>query len=185
MIELVVVNIMSRSSDNRAHMLILQERGGLRKIVVALGLSEAQSIAFAMQNKRPSRKLTHDLFCAFASAFDIDMRYVIINHIEDGTYHSVILFEQEGNVQEIDARTSDAIALALRTGVPILINEELLNRTCIQDEQNGLISIPLNVVDENIIRKAMDEAVRNEDYELAKALKDELDSRSSGSAQHK
>lgn len=177
MVELVVADIMSKANDNRAHVLLLQERGGLRKIVVALGSSEAQSVALAMQGVCPSRPLTHQLFGSFADAFGIKMRYVLISSIEDGTFCSTILFEQGDEVHEVDARTSDAVTLALRANVPILITDELINRTCIRDEQNGAISIPIHAVNEKLLRKAMEEAVRNENYELAKALKDELDSR--------
>lgn len=92
-------------------------------------------------------------------------------------------FEKDDEVHEIDARTSDAIALALRAGVPILITEELLNRTCVHDEHNGAISIPIHAVNEAVLRQAMDEAVRNENYELAKALKEELDSRHAATAE--
>ncbi|MBO7273061.1 MAG: bifunctional nuclease family protein, partial [Bacteroidaceae bacterium] len=77
----------------------------------------------------------------------------------------------------VDSRTSDAIAIALRAEVPIYIREELLNRMCIRDERNGAISIPITAADENTLRAAMENAVKEENYELAMKLKEELDSR--------
>lgn len=182
MVELVVADVVSRVSNNRAYVLLLQERGGLRKIMVAIGLSEAQAIIFSMQGAQLPRPLTHELFGSVATAFGIKMQYALIYGIEDGTFCSKILFERGDEVHEIDSRTSDAIALALRAGAPILITEELLGKTCIRDEQNGAISVPIHAVNEAVLRQAMDEAVRKENYELAKALKDELDSRGSCSA---
>ena len=183
MVELVIADIMSRAADNRAYVLLLQERNGLRKIMVALGMAEAQSIIFSMQGAHPPRPLTHQLFGSLTAAFGIKMQYALISSIVDGTFCSTILFEKDDEVHEIDARTSDAIALALRAGAPILITEELLNRTCVHDEHNGAISIPIHAVNEAVLRQAMDEAVRNENYELAKALKEELDSRHAATAE--
>lgn len=177
MVELRVVDIVSKVADDRACVLLLQERAGLRKIMVALGLAEAQSIIFSRQGKVPPRPLTHHLVGSLADAFGIKMLYVLIHSINDGTFCSSILFERGDEVRKVDSRTSDAIALALLSEVPILITEELLGRTCIRDEQNGAISVPINAVKGDILRQAMDEAVRNENYELAKALKEELDSR--------
>ncbi|MBQ8364824.1 MAG: bifunctional nuclease family protein [Bacteroidaceae bacterium] len=177
MVELRVVDIVSKVADDRACVLLLQERAGLRKIMVALGLAEAQSIIFSRQGKVPPRPLTHHLVGSLADAFGIKMLYVLIHSINDGTFCSSILFERGDEVRKVDSRTSDAIALALLSEVPIFITEELLGRTCIRDEQNGAISVPINAVKGDILRQAMDEAVRNENYELAKALKEELDSR--------
>lgn len=179
MVELVVADIMSKVSDNRAYILIMQEKGGLRKILVALGFLEAQAIAFVKRGIKTDRPLTHDLFGLLASSFDIELQHVHINKIEDGTFHSQLRYKQGDEVRIIDSRTSDAIAIALRAGAPIYIDDELLNRMCIQDEKNGAISIPITVADEKTLRTAMENAVKEENYELAQALKNELDSRHS------
>ena len=105
------------------------------------------------------------------------MLSVLIYKIEDGTFFSRINFKQGDESREVDARTSDAVALALRMGAPIYITEELLNRICIRDEQGGAISIPITAADEKTLRDAMDRAVKEEKYELAMKLKEELDSR--------
>lgn len=177
MVELVVADIMSKAHDRRAHILLLQERDGFRKIIVALGMLEAQAVVFSMHGVQSPRPLTHDLFGSFAAAFNIEMLSVLIYKIEDGTFFSRINFKQGDESREVDARTSDAVALALRMGAPIYITEELLNRICIRDEQGGAISIPITAADEKTLRDAMDRAVKEEKYELAMKLKEELDSR--------
>ncbi len=177
MVELVVSDIMSKVSDQRAHVLLLREKDGLRKIIVALGLLEAQAIAFALRNVPTGRPLTHDLFGSFAAEFGIELQHALINRIEDGTFHAQLCYKQGTDVRVIDARTSDAIAIALRAAAPIYIEEELLNRMCVQDEHNGAISIPITAADEATLRVAMDNAVKEENYELAMKLKEEIDSR--------
>lgn len=177
MIELVVSDMMSKVSDHRAHVLVLQEKDGLRKIIVALGLLEAQAIAFSLRGVDVGRPLTHDLFGSLSKAFGIELQHVLIDRIEDGTFYSLLHYTQNEDSAYIDSRTSDAIAIALRAKVPIFIREELLNRMCIRDEQNGAISIPITAADEGTLRAAMENAVKDENYELAMKLKEEIDSR--------
>ena len=177
MVELVVSDMMSKVSDQRAHVLVLQEKDGLRKIIVALGLLEAQAIAFALRGVDVGRPLTHDLFGSLTNAFGIQMQYVLIERIDDGTFYSSLYYSQNDESVCIDSRTSDAIAIALRAKAPIYIREDLLNRMCIRDERNGAISIPITAADEGTLRAAMENAVKDENYELAMKLKEELDSR--------
>lgn len=177
MVELIVDDIMSKVSDHRAHVLMLKEKGGWRRIIVALGLLEAQAIVFALRNVETERPLTHDLFGIFMDEFGITMEYVLINDISDGTFRARLHCVQNGEVRDVDARTSDAVALALRAGAPIYIDEELLNRMCVRSENNGAISIPITAADEGTLRTAMENAVKEENYELAMKLKEEIDSR--------
>lgn len=177
MVELVVTDIMSKVSDHRAHVLVLQEKGGLRKMIVALGLLEAQAIAFALRGVDVGRPLTHDLFFSLTKAFGIGLQHVMIERIDDGTFYSTLCYSRNDDYACIDARTSDAVAIALKAGVPIFIREDLLNRMCIRDEQNGAISIPITAADEVTLRTAMENAIKEENYELAMKLKEEIDSR--------
>ena len=181
MVELVVKDIMSKVSDHRAHVLLLCEKDGLRKIIVALGFLEAQAIAFALRGIRTDRPLTHDLFGSVTSPFGIELRHVLINDISDGTFCSQLCYRQGDVEHMIDSRTSDAIAIALRAGATIYIREELLSRMCIRDEQNGAFSIPITAADEATLRVAIENAVKEENYELAHKLKEEIDSRHSAS----
>ena len=177
MVELVVSDMMSKVSDHRAHVLVLQEKEGVRKIIVALGLLEAQAIAFALRGVDVGRPLTHDLFGSLTNAFGIQMQYVLIERIDDGTFYSSLYYSQNEENVCIDSRTSDAIAIALRAKAPIYIREDLLNRMCIRDERNGAISIPITAADEGTLRAAMENAVKDENYELAMKLKEEIESR--------
>ena len=177
MVELFIADIMSKVTDRRAQVLVLQEKEGLRKIIVALGFIETQAIVFAMRGVTPGRPLTHDLFGPLTNAFGIELQYVLIDGINDGTFYAKLHYVRGEEVQDIDSRTSDAIAIALRAGVPVYIEDELLNRMCIRDEMNGAISIPITAADEDTLRTAMDNAVKAENYELAMKLKEEIDSR--------
>ena len=177
MVELVVTDIMSKVSDHRAHVLLLSEKEGLRRIIVSLGFLEAQAIAFALRGIRTDRPLTHDLFGCVTSAFGVELQYILINNISDGTFCSQLCYRQ-GEVEHcVDSRTSDAIAIALRAAAPIYIKDELLSRMCVRDEQNGAFSIPITAADEATLRVAIENAVKEENYELAHKLKEEIESR--------
>lgn len=178
MIELVVSDILSKSSDERAYVMMLRERDGVRKILVAIGFLEAQAIAFAMKNIKTKRPVTHDLFPAITEALGAKMKFAVVNKVDDGTFYSNIVYEVgDDDVRTIDARTSDAVAIALRCKAPILIEEQLLNRVCIRDEFNGAISIPISIADTKTLQAVMRQAVEEENYELASKLKEELDQR--------
>ena len=177
MVELVIDDIMSKVSDHRAHVLMLKEKDGMRRIIVALGMLEAQSIVFALRTVNAGRPLTHDLFGSFMGAFGITLEHVLINDICDGTFCALLHCTQGDGTKDVDARTSDAVAIALRAGVPIYIEDELLNRMCVRSENNGAISIPITAADESTLRTALENAVKEENYELAMKLKEEIDSR--------
>lgn len=177
MVELFIADIMSKVSDRRAQVLVLQEKDGLRKIIVALGFVETQAIVFAMRGVDPGRPLTHDLFGSLSGAFGIELQYALIDSINDGTFHAKLHYAMGDEVKDVDSRTSDAVAIALRAGAPVYIDDELLNRMCIRDENNGAISIPITAADEDTLRTAMENAVKTENYELAMKLKEEIESR--------
>ena len=179
MVELVVTDILSKASDDRAYVMILKEREGMRKILVAIGYAEAQAVAFAMKRIETKRPITHDLFKNFADALGATMQCVTIDKISDGTFYSNMLFRNGDKLCEIDARTSDAVAVALRFDAPIYIEEELLERVSIRDEWGGAISIPITVADIETLRNVMDKAVKDENYELAMKIKEEIDARMS------
>ena len=177
MVELIVSDILSKTSDDRAFVMILREREGNRKILVAIGYGEAQAVALALKGIETKRPVTHDLFRNFAEAFGATMQCVTINRVNDGTFCSNMLFRQGETLREVDARTSDAVAVALRFGAPIYIEEELLKRVSIRDEWDGAISIPITVADTGTLQKVLDKAVKDENYELAMKIKEEIDSR--------
>lgn len=177
MIELHVTDILSKASDERAYVMLLRENEGTRKILVAIGHVEAQAIAFALKGIHTKRPITHDLFKSLATALGAQLQCITINKVDDGTFYSHMLFKTGEELREIDARTSDAVAIALRFGAPIYIEEELLEKVCIRDEWNGAFSIPISIADVNTLRDIMEKAVKDENYELAMKLKEEIDSR--------
>lgn len=177
MIELVVTDILCKASDDRAYVMILKERDGNRKIMVAIGVNEAQAIAFALKGIETKRPITHDLFRSLADALGATMTCATIGRVSDGTFYSQLLYRQGDAVCQIDSRTSDAVAIALRAGAPIYIDEELLERVAIRDVFDGAISVPITVADIDTLRTVLDKAVKEENYELAMKIKEEIDSR--------
>lgn len=112
-----------------AYALVLAETKGMRRIPVVIGAAEAQSIAICLEGIRTPRPLTHDLFVSFAHAFGVKLKEVYIYRFEDGIFSSELSFSDGGRTVKIDARTSDAIAIALRTGAPIFTTPEILEAT--------------------------------------------------------
>jgi len=126
-IELKILGISYTHSNNSVYALILAETYGQRRLPIIIGVAEAQSIAIELEKMKAIRPLTHDLFKSFATSFNIYLKEVIINKFEDGIFHSLMLFSDSTEEKLIDARTSDAVALALRFNAPIYTYEEVMN----------------------------------------------------------
>lgn len=141
-IRLKVLGISYSQIQSGAYALILAQVGGPYRIPVVIGASEAQSIALKIENITPPRPLTHDLFVSFSHAFGIKLKEVFIYRFEDGIFSSEITFTDGERTVVIDSRTSDAIAIAMRTGAPIFTTREILDETGFiienpnQDEDN-------------------------------------------------
>lgn len=125
-IKLRVQGLTNSQIQSGAYALILAEEDGLRRIPIIVGTAEAQSIAIALEQIIPPRPLTHDLFTVFSQAFNIELLKVFIYKFEDGVYYSELLFHNGDREVRLDSRTSDAIAIALRTGCAIYTTEEIL-----------------------------------------------------------
>ncbi len=177
MVELVVSDILCKASDERAYVMILKEKEGNRKILVAIGHAEAQAVALALKGVNTKRPLTHDLFKSMADALGATLQCVVINKVDDGTFYSNMLFRRGEELCEVDARTSDAVAVAQRMGAPIYIDGELLERVSIHDVRGGAISIPIMIADIGTLRSVLEKAIKEENYELAMKIKEEIDSR--------
>lgn len=128
-IELYVLGISTGSLRGGAYALILAEKDGLRRIPLVIGASEAQSIAIAMEGLVMPRPMTHDLFVSFAKAYGVRLEEVYVDHFENGIFSSQITFTDGERTVVMDARTSDAIAFAVREDAPIYTNEEILVQT--------------------------------------------------------
>lgn len=207
LVRLKIKGISYSQTQNGAYALILNEVDGDRKLPIVIGAFEAQSIAIALEKEiKPPRPLTHDLFKNFADRFDIVVKQVIIHKLVDGVFYSSIICERDKIEEIIDARTSDAIALALRFAAPIFTYKTILDKAGIflkfsskdkDKEENDGTSI---MVDEILqegetveieqgasggykeltieeLNKELDQAVANEDYEKAAKLRDEISKR--------
>ena len=203
LVRLNIKGISYSQTQNGAYALILNELDGDRKLPIVIGAFEAQSIAIALEKEiRPPRPLTHDLFKNFADRFDIVVKQVIIHKLVDGVFYSSLICERDKIEEIIDARTSDAIALALRFDAPIFTYKNILDKAGIylkvnpkedenQENQDSILVDDFLAEEvENKPTKEMyssktlqelqnllDEAVANEDYEKAAHIRDEISKR--------
>ncbi|NQW43354.1 MAG: bifunctional nuclease family protein [Bacteroidetes bacterium] len=178
-----------------SYSLILAEIGGDRKVPVIIGQYEAQAIAIQLEGINTGRPLTHDLFLTFSKKFEIEILEVFIHKLKEGVFHSTLLCEQIGFLtNEIDSRTSDAIALAIRFNCPIYTTDEIFEEAGITIEDNSIAKPGRdmgheppqanpksenkfkNKTDEQL-EKMLDDALNNEDYMKAAIIRDELDKR--------
>ena len=139
LVKLTIKGISYSQTQNGAYALILNEVDGERKLPIVIGAFEAQSIAIALEKEiKPPRPLTHDLFKNFAERFDIVVKQVIIHKLVDGVFYSSIICERDKIEEIIDARTSDAIALALRFSAPIFTYKNILDKAGIYLKSNSI-----------------------------------------------
>jgi hypothetical protein len=200
LVKLTIKGISYSQTQNGAYALILNEVDGDRQLPIVIGAFEAQSIAIALEKEiTPPRPLTHDLFKTIADKYEIVITQVIIHKLVDGVFYSSIVCEKEAKEEVIDARTSDAIALALRFNAPIFTYKNILDKAGIflnknkqelhSDEEiddEDILSEPEVYGEEesqNIFSKfsiqelhnLLEEAIQNEDYEKAALIKAEID----------
>lgn len=195
-IKLRVQGLTNSQMQSGAYALILSEDGP-RRIPVIVGVSEAQSIAIALEGLHPPRPLTHDLFVRFANAYQIQLKEVLIYKFEEGVFYSEMLFTDGTSEIRIDSRTSDAVAIAIRTRSSIYTLESIMQKCGIvldeqnsSDEQDELILTEelnpeeisdnnkfqewLRLLEKSEIEERMQNAILEENYEFAKIYKEEL-----------
>lgn len=136
-IRLKVLGLSYSQIQSGAYALILAQVGGPNRIPVVIGAAEAQSIALRMESITPPRPMTHDLFVSFAHAFGVKLKEVFIYRFEDGIFSSELTFTDGERTVKIDSRTSDAIAIAMRTGSPIFTTREIIEETGFLMEQQN------------------------------------------------
>jgi len=190
-IKLKVLGISYSQTQSGAYALVLMEEQGERRIPIIIGGFEAQSIVIKIENLEPPRPLTHDLFKSFADAFNIDITEVFIYKLEDGIFYSKLICNRDDEEIEIDSRTSDAVALALRFNCPIYTTPEILEKAGItisqaaengksreddSPEKNSQSSEFSSFTDEELYGM-IDEAVKTEDYDRAALIRDEIEKR--------
>ena len=197
LVRLNIKGISYSQTQSGAYALVLNEVEGERTLPIIIGAFEAQSIAIALEKEiKPPRPLTHDLFKTFADRFNIIVKQVIIHKLVDGVFYSSLICECDKIEEIIDARTSDAIALATRFNAPIFTFENILDKAGIilkiKDETKlakskfKMEDLVADVVEESTSHKneslkdlhiKLEKAVANEDYELAAKLRDEISKR--------
>lgn len=192
-IELKIVGLSYSQTQSGAYALVLSERNGTRRLPIIIGGFEAQSIAIELEKMKPSRPLTHDLFKAFSDSFGISVKEVIIYNLVEGVFYSKLICEQSGDTIEIDARTSDAIAIGLRCGSPVYTFEHILSSAGIQledelvGEQESTVEqdepvtpskgAELGALTSEELEALLKEAIDAEDYEKASQIRDEIKKR--------
>lgn len=200
LIKLTIKGISYSQTTNGAYALILNEEDGERKLPIVIGAFEAQSIAIALEKDIvPPRPLTHDLFKNFADRFTITIKQVIIHKLVDGVFYASIICEQDEIEEIIDARTSDAIALALRFNAPIFTYKTILDKAGIylkstpskkskdaesfeeelvsEDSEPKVSQDDYTRISIKELNRLLEEAVLNENYEKAARIRDEISRR--------
>lgn len=206
LVRLTIKGISYSQTQNGAYALILSEMEGERKLPIVIGAFEAQSIAIALEKEiKPPRPLTHDLFKNFADRFGILIKQVIIHKLIDGVFYSSIICERDGLEEIVDARTSDAIALALRFNAPIFTYKTILDKAGVflkttpekkkeklSDEEEAVLDDLISGGEEKTsekkkidyskytlkqLKKMLEKAVAGEDYEQAAGIRDEISKR--------
>jgi bifunctional DNase/RNase len=193
-IEMEIVALSHSITQTHSYAVVLGEVNGLRRLPIVIGGFEAQAIAVALERMQPSRPLTHDLMKNFMMAFSVDLHEVVICDLQEGIFYSKLLCSNEKDTVEIDSRTSDALALAVRFGCPIYTYENILDSAGILMEDTGgkkKKSITTTTTDETGAQedlKAMsiedlhtllNDVLEQEDYIRAIAIRDEINSRGS------
>lgn len=183
-----IIGMTYSHSQSGAYALILGEANGKRRLPIIIGGFEAQSIALGLEKMQPSRPMTHDLLKNFADFFDIEIVEVIINKFKEGVFHALLVCSHNGILSEIDARTSDAVAMAIRFGCPISTYENILDEAGIvmDDEKNELDPEEQIVAEDeddfaqyltSELEEQLNEAIEQENFEQASLLRDEIKKR--------
>jgi len=190
-IKLEIAGLSYSQTQSGAYALVLAEANGKRRLPIIIGGFEAQAIAIELENMTPSRPLTHDLFKNFADKYQININEIIIYNLVEGIFFAKLYCEQNGTEIQIDSRTSDAIALAVRFECPIYTYEFVLSQAGIiledeeqSEEDSELIEEEYSMDDFNadpVERLTLDElnskrkdSIENEDYESASKIRDEI-----------
>ena len=194
-IELEIIAISHSITQTQSYAVVLGEVNGSRRLPIVIGGFEAQAIAVALEKMNPSRPLTHDLMKNFLIAFGIDLHEVIINDLQEGVFYSKLVCSNEQDTIEIDSRTSDAIAMAVRFGCPIYTFENILQNAGIlleetdetKKKREGEESLEEEIKktgNEDLkqmtlaeLNNLLNEVLENEDYIRAIAIRDEINNR--------
>ena len=189
-LQLEIIGMSYSQSQSGAYALILGESGGKRRLPIIIGGFEAQAIAVELEKMKPSRPLTHDLFKSFADHYNIIIKEVIIDKFLEGVFFAKLICFHEGEISEIDSRTSDAVALAIRFNCPIYTYEKIMTEAGINMEDQSIDlgeepdftkgiekSNEYEGFSSEELKDLLQKAIEKEDYEKASQIRDEINSR--------
>ena len=195
-VRLEISGIAYSQTQSGSYVLTLSEAAGKRKLPIVIGGFEAQAIAVELEKMIPNRPLTHDLIKSFCITYDVIIKEVLIYKFVEGVFYSKLICEKDGTISEIDSRTSDAIAVGVRFNSPIFTLSNVLEEAGItSDQEDAFESDSIYEEEEDVFKEEQDlsslvndsiqdlekqlqEALENENYELASKLRDEIKKRS-------
>ncbi len=183
-VKVEIIGLSYSQSQTGAYALILGVTGENKRLPIIIGGFEAQAIAIELENMKPARPLTHDLFKNFAEAFGITINEVIINKFQEGIFYSVLVCKKDGKITYIDSRTSDAVALAIRFGCPIYCEKSIIEEAGIDMSLEDIESSGEEPIEDTIypygtntleeLENLLQKAVEEENYEEASRIRDEI-----------
>jgi bifunctional DNase/RNase len=201
-IELEIIALSHSVTQSHSFAVVLGEVDGTRRLPIVIGGFEAQAIAVALDNMKPSRPLTHDLMKTVCDTFGLELQYIYISKLLDGVFYSNLVFSNSIETSEVDSRTSDALALAVRFECPIYVNENILEEAGVEadastegapasesdlerkiEELTAAVPSPpggssnYSVMNDEELNDALGHAIEHEDYERAARIRDELNKR--------
>lgn len=193
-IELEILGLSSNHSQSGSFTLVLGEVNGTRRLPIVIGMFEAQAIALEIEKIIPNRPMTHDLFKSFASGFNYEIERIVITDMKEGVYYAKIQSKSDLVTTEIDARPSDAIAIAIRFGCPVFCTEKAMSEGAVehyevegseekspekQPSQKFVTKKEPSLKDFSLdkLNQMLDKAIGNEDYERAARIRDEINKR--------
>ena len=192
-VSLEIIGLTYSESSTGAYVLILGDKNSQRKLPIVIGGAEAESIAVGIDRQKGGRPLTHDLFLRFAKEFGVEIREVVINRFREGVYYAMLVCQHGGDITMVDARPSDAIAIAVRCGCDISAYESVMQEASIimedieeQNQEPDEDLYPINKVSTETnyelltvheLEGLLQEAIDNEDYAKAAQIRDEIKGR--------
>jgi bifunctional DNase/RNase len=191
-VSLEIIGLTYSESSTGAYVLILGDKNSQRRLPIVIGSAEAESIAVGIEKHKNGRPHTHDLFIRFAKEFGIEIMEVVINRFRDGVYYAMLVCKQGDDLTMVDARPSDAIAIAVRLGCEIYAYESVMEEAGIimddmekqeADETEGdlinksTLKTSLDLLNLETLEELLQEAIDNEDYQKAAQIRDEINKR--------
>ena len=191
-VSLEIIGLTYSESSTGAYVLILGDKNSQRKLPIVIGSAEAESIAVGIEKHKNGRPHTHDLFLRFAKEFSVEIKEVVINRFREGVYYAMLVCQQGDNLTMVDARPSDAIAIAVRCGCDICAYETVMEEAGIimedmdETKENESESAPINkgvgstsleLLNMEALEELLQEAIDNEDYMKAAQIRDEINRR--------